>query len=113
MLIGSPFIPGNSLVTFFAENKANLLNYDNQRKASAMIPTEKRQTLRTALIWELVWTPFELVSVGIGLWMLLVLQWITLGNLWVVALLAISFVVRYRHYAIVAPKIHGLQTNPG
>jgi hypothetical protein len=76
-----------------------------------MTLSKKHQAIVAALRWELCWTPLEMACVGTGLWMTLVLQWITLGTLWLVAFLAIDFVIRFRHYSLVAPRIHGLQTN--
>lgn len=75
-----------------------------------MTLTNKRQDVVAALKWELCWTPFGMVCVGIGLWMILSLQWIALGALWLVASVAIDFVIRFRHYSFVAPRIHGPQT---
>ena len=76
-----------------------------------MILSKKHQAAVDALKWELCWTPLEMACVGIGLWMTLLLQWITLGTFWLVAFLAIDFVIRFRHYALVAPRIHGPQTH--
>jgi len=76
-----------------------------------MTLTKKRQDVIAALKWELCWTPIEMACVGIGLWMMLSLQWITLGTLWLVALVAIDFVIRFRHYSLVSPRIHGPRTN--
>jgi hypothetical protein len=76
-----------------------------------MTLTNKRQAVIAALKWELCWTPFEMACVGIGLSMILSLQWIALGALWLVAFIAIDFVFRFRHYSLVAPRIHGPQTN--
>ena len=71
----------------------------------------KYQAIVAALKWEICLTPLEMTCFGIGLWMTLVLQWITLGTLWLVAFLAIDFVIRFRHYSLVAPRIHDAQTN--
>ena len=69
----------------------------------------KRQAVKAALIWELYWLPVEMICVGTGLWLSLKLQWITLSSLWLLAFLAIDFVIRFKHYSKVAPKIHGPQ----
>jgi hypothetical protein len=77
-----------------------------------MTPTSKPQAVKAALIWELCWAPVEMASVGIGLWMALELHWITVGSLWLIAFVAIGFMVRcvrYRHSSADAPGVHGPQ----
>ncbi len=76
-----------------------------------MTLARSRQDVIAALKWELCWTPFEMACVGIGLWMMLSLQWSTLGTLWLVAFVTIDLVIRIRHYSSVAPRIDGLQTD--
>ena len=51
-----------------------------------------------------------MACVGIGLWMMLSLQWIALGSLWLVAFVSIDIVIRFRHCTLITPKIHGPQT---
>ncbi|MEI6525960.1 MAG: hypothetical protein WCP62_08015 [Planctomycetota bacterium] len=75
-----------------------------------MTPTRNRQDVIAALKWELRWTLLEMACVGIGLWMMLSLQWITLGSLWLFAFVVIDIVIRIRHYSLVVPRIHGPQT---
>lgn len=74
-----------------------------------MALSSKRQAVKAALIWELCWLPIELVCVGIGVWLSVKLQWMTVGGLWLLAFLALDFVVRYQHYSKVASTIHGPQ----
>ncbi len=69
----------------------------------------RRQAIKAALVWELCWLPVELACVGLGLWLTLRLQWMTVGSLWLLAFLAVDFIVRYQHYSKVAPAIHGPQ----
>ena len=76
-------------------------------KGKSMNSRSKRQAVTTALIWELCWIAVEMISVGIGLWLLLKLQWITVGNLWLLAFLHVDFVVRYLHYSKVATRPPG------
>jgi hypothetical protein len=52
-----------------------------------------------------------MACVGIGLWMMLSLQWMTLGTLWLVAFVAIDIGIRIHHYSLVAPEIEGSQIN--
>jgi hypothetical protein len=52
-----------------------------------------------------------MACVGIGLWMMLSLQWMTLGALWLVAFVAIDIGIRIRHFSLVAPEIEGPQIN--
>jgi hypothetical protein len=80
-------------------------------KGNPMTGTRNRQYFIAALKWELCWTPFEMACVGIGLWMMLSLQWMTLGTLWLVAFVAIDLGIRIRHYSLVAPEIEGSQIN--
>ena len=74
-----------------------------------MTSNSNGQPVKAALIWELCWLPVELFCVGIGLWLSLKLQWITVGSLSLLAFLAVDFVFRYQHYSKVAPTIHGPQ----
>ncbi len=76
-----------------------------------MTLARNRQDLIAALKWELCWTPFEMSCVGIGLWMMLSLQWSTLGTLSLVAFVTIDLVIRIRHYSLVAPRIDDSQTD--
>lgn len=69
--------------------------------------TIKREAITAALIWELCWLPVEMAFVGLGLWLSLKLQWMTIGTLLLLAFLAVDFMVRYQHYSKVAPTIHG------
>lgn len=78
-------------------------------KENPMTGTRNRHDFIAALKWELCWTPFEMACVGIGLWMMLSLQWMTLGTLWLVAFVAIDLGIRIRHYSLVAPEIEGSQ----
>ncbi len=72
-----------------------------------MTPDSRRQSVKAALIWELCWIPVEMVCVGIGLWMSLMLQWVTVGSLCLVAFLMVDSIGRFQHYSKVAPRIHG------
>jgi hypothetical protein len=77
-----------------------------------MTPTSRQQAGKAALIWEFSRAPVENASVGIGLWMALELHWITVGSLWLVAFVAIDFVVRcvrYRRSSADAPGVHALR----
>ena len=74
-----------------------------------MTSNSKRQAVKAALSWELRWLAVELICVGTGLWLSLKLQWMTVGNLWLLAFLAGDFVVRYQHYLKIGPSIHGPQ----
>ena len=69
----------------------------------------KQQAVKAGLIWEFCWLPFEMIAVGTSLWLSLKFQWLAVGSVWLVAFLAIDFVVRYQHYSKVAPTIHGPQ----
>jgi hypothetical protein len=80
-------------------------------KGNPMTGTRNRHDFIAALKWELCWTPFEMACVGIGLWMMRSLQWMTLGTLWLVAFVAIDIGIRIHHYSLVAPEIEGPQIN--
>ena len=63
------------------------------QKVGAMKRTSKRQAITTALVWELCWLPVEMACVGFGLWLSLKLQWMTVGSLWLLAFLAVDFML--------------------
>jgi len=51
--------------------------------------------------------PFEVASVALGLFLLLVMHWYTFGTLMLLGFVCVDSFVRIRHYQRVGPEIHG------
>jgi hypothetical protein len=58
-----------------------------------------RPSLAALLRWEAAWITFEVIGVGAGLWLTLGTPLADLGAVVLLGVCAVSFAVRWRHYA--------------
>jgi len=58
-----------------------------------------RPTRWDLICWELCWTPVEMAGVALGLFIGLGFDNWTVGNFVLIAVLALSYVVRFQHYS--------------